>query len=117
MSTGRSAALDEFGEIRSLLSWLHDTRRGMSAAESSQLGMARKLADLAQHLDEAKFGWPVEMHAQALACAETMYDMVAVLAGDRVDEIIGAPDGSEEPRRLPGGREPNCNGGPGWVEL
>ncbi|MBI5626097.1 MAG: hypothetical protein HY935_02675 [Nitrosomonadales bacterium] len=88
----------------------------MSAPEviDTRIDMARELADLAQRLDEAKFVWPVELHAQALACAETMYDMVEVLAGDRVEEIIGIPDGSESPRRLPEDAAPNnCNGGPG----
>lgn len=92
----------------------------MSAPEviDTRIGMAHELADLAQRLDEAKFKWPIEMHAQALACAETMYDMVEVLAGDRATEIFGPLDGSEEPRRLPGDSAPNdCNGGPGWVAL
>lgn len=90
----------------------------MRAPESSQLRMARELSDLALRLDEAKFAWPIEMHAQAQACAETMYDMVKVLAGDRADEILGPPDGSEEPRQLPKCGAPNgCDGGPGWGAL
>lgn len=92
----------------------------MSAPEviDTRIGMAHELASLAQRLDDTKIKWPIEMHAQALACAETMYDMVKVLAGDRAEEILGPSDGSEEPRRLYGYGEPNdCNGGPGWVSL
>lgn len=59
------------------------------------LDVARSLADLAFLLDEAKFAFPVEMHAQALACAETMYGMANVLAGNRAEKIIGDSDGSE----------------------
>ena len=66
-------------------------------AIETQLSMALKLAKLAFILDEAKFGWPTEKRAQALACAEAMYDMAKVLAGDHADEIIGPSDGSEGP--------------------
>lgn len=86
--------------------------------KSSQQYMALKLAALALHLDEAKLGWPVEMHAQAQACVETMYDMVKVLAVWGADEILGPPDGSEKPRQLPKcGAPSGCDGGPGWGAL
>lgn len=61
--------------------------------------MARDLAELAQRLDEQKFLFPLEVQAQALACAQTMYDVAEVLAGDRAEEVVGVSDGSEEQRR------------------
>lgn len=69
--------------------------------------MARSLADLAFRLDEAKFEYPQETHAQALACAETMYEMAAALAGDRAEEVVGESDGSET---LPGDAHAEKNG-------
>ena len=61
--------------------------------------MARDLAELAQRLDEQKFLFPLEVQAQALACAQAMYDVAEVLAGDRAEEVVGVSDGSEEQRR------------------
>lgn len=76
--------------------------------------MARDLADLAQKLDESKFKFSLEVpvRAQALSCANTMYDMAEVLAGDRAEEVVGKSDGSEEPRR-----NAQESAGPGWAAL
>jgi hypothetical protein len=65
--------------------------------------LARDLVALAFRLDEGKFAFPGEMHAEMLYVAEVMYDAAETLAGQRKDELypsVRTGDAKEEETHL-----------------